>query len=234
MSAPAQAARSAPNPFMSSDKPSCPPPVTDVSINEGSNDAPTAAVGDALSAWSSLIDGWWRQQSETLPDELRHTMDTMLDQSKAMVSLACGLSEAKSGRAENDGTDGAPADPTIGLWRPILDALQACEASVLTGRADAAPSEEYAAAAGAYLGEFAHLNVEVTRRIRGKLDHLDADVGFVDLHRLILEEAEEAYLAHVSSDAFAGCQAQYINALLRLAQSSRRVEEVSPEENRKA
>lgn len=222
MGAPAHTARPALNPFMSSDKPSRPLALSDDSITDGSNAAPDVdAAGNVLNSWTSLVDDWWRQQSASLPDELRRSVRATLDQSKAMWALACGVPAAGPGQTATGTRTESTAGPAMAPWQPVLEALRACESNVLSGRTEPARSEEYASAYGAYAGEFAKLNLEVSRRIQDRLAQLESDVGFVDLHRLILEAAEDAYLAHVSSDEFARCQARFVNALLRHARMPR-------------
>lgn len=210
------------NPPMSSDEPSRPSVLRDDSINDRfSATSGIDTARQALDLWTSLVDAWWRKQSDSLPDDLRRTLRATLDQSKAMWALACRVPAAGPGQTATGTKTESTADPAMGPWQPVLEALRACEASVLSGRPAPARSEEYASAYGAYAGEFAKLNLEVSRQIQDRLDRLGADVGFVELHRRILEAAEDAYLAHVSSDEFASCQARFVNALLRHARMSR-------------
>lgn len=217
---------------MSSEKPPSSTVASDDSEIDGSCGTGTPPAGDPLKAWISLVDDWWHQHKETIPAEFRHTMEATLQQSRAMVALAADLSEATPERGDDRGSEPAPAGPAVELWQPVLEAFRACEASILRQPDALTSSEDYAAAAGAYFGEFARLNVEVTRRLQENLAHVDEQAGFVDLHRRLLREAEEAYLAHVSTDSFARSQAEFINALLRRARSSQADDSASPDKGK--
>ncbi len=191
------------------------------------NPAAAAALTDAARAWTALVDGWWRQQSARLPPELERAMSATLDQSKALVDMAF----APAARTVPDSPPGAntaqattPEDPPPagdpGLWRPVIDACLACEASLVgnTGGGDSAQSDaarEYRRAAGEYLNEFVQINSEVALRLERKLA-ASPPTDFRRLHGLVVEEAESAYLDRVSTDNFATLQAAFINAMFRL------------------
>ena len=202
--------------FMPTDKRSLTPSSSGVSAQKAS--------ADAMDAWNSLVDEWWRRHSETLPDELRRVMRATLDRSRAMWALTWTLPAGKPEPGGDDNDSGVPVDPAIDLWQPVLQALRACEQNVLSGEPDPSMAEEYASAYAAYVDEFAKLNAAATRRVRDKLARLDAGLGFVDLHRLMLQEAEDTYLSHVSTDEFARCQARFINALFRARKSKEETE----------
>jgi hypothetical protein len=189
--------------------------------------AAALALTDAARAWTALVDGWWRQQSAALPPELERAMSATLDQSKALVDMAF----APAARAVSDSPPGAnttraspPGDPPgageLSLWRPVIDACLACESSLVgnTGGGDSTQSNEgreYQRAAGAYLNEFVKINSEVAQRLEKKLA-ASPPTDFRQLHGLVVEEAERAYLDRVSTDKFATLQAALINAMLRL------------------
>lgn len=175
----------------------------------------TSASADALEAWNALVDEWWRRHGEAFPDDVRRTLQATLDQSRSMWALVCALPAKDHDQVGAQPDSGDSVAPPVGLWQPVLQALRACERNLFGEQAAPGEGGEYASAFGAYVGEFAKLNDEVSRRIRDTLARLDANPGFVDLHRLILREAEDTYLEHVSTDEFARCQAKFINALLR-------------------
>lgn len=189
--------------------------------------AAALALTEAARAWTALVDGWWRQQSAALPPELDRAMSATLDQSKALVDMAF----ASAASAVPDSTPGAsaakatppgapPAAGELGLWRPVIDACLACEAS-LVGNADGDDStqsneqREYQRAARAYLNEFVQINNEVAQRLEKKLA-ASPPTDFRQLHGLVVEEAERAYLDRVSTDNFAALQAALINAMFRM------------------
>ena len=214
---PANAAGGAP--FMSSE---------DSPSNSRENNAPRAAgasaLGEAAQAWTEFVDGWWRQQSAMLPTDLRKAMTSTLDQSKALVDMACAQAAAAMSsdhRADKDAAaeSGATGDHP-GMWQPIIDACRACEADLLGSagadehtRSDAVL--EYQRAANEYLLEFAQINMDVARRLQRKFSS-GAPADFRQLHDLVVAEAEQAYLERVSGDVFAERQAAYINAMFRL------------------
>lgn len=154
-------------------------------------------------------------------------MSATLDQSKALVDMAF----APAASAVPESTPGAsaakatppgapPAAGELGLWRPVIDACLACEASLVgnTDGDDATRSNEqreYQRAARAYLNEFVQINNEVAQRLEKKLA-ASPPTDFRQLHGLVVEEAERAYLDRVSTDNFAALQAALINAMFRL------------------
>lgn len=181
-----------------------------------------AALVQAARAWTSLVDDWWRQQAAALPPELERAMTATLDQSKALVDMAFAQSAravAKSAASPTPPEDSPPTDE-FGLWQPVIDACRACEAGLVgkDGASDwpgSRPARDYQGAASAYLNEFVQINREVARRLQRRLaDSPPAD--FRQLHALVVEEAENAYLDRVSTDRFAALQAAYINAMFRL------------------
>ena len=178
-----------------------------------------------------MVDGWWRQQSKALPPELKRAMTATLDQSKAMVDMACGQTTGKPlGRdasdeqapAEKDLAFGGEAHHGFGMWQPIVDAFQECQEKVLTAQAHEPPHAasaamtEYQDASRAYLGEFMQLNAEVMSRMQQTLANAGSSADLRAVHELVLDKAEEIYLERVSSDSFAKRQARFVNALLRL------------------
>ncbi len=209
----------------------------------GSQAAPRAASGkrnaaggdapltDAARAWTALVDGWWRQQAAVLPPELERAMSATLNQSKALVEMAfaqaAGAMAASSGGPHGAATrepEDAEATGEFGLWQPIIDACRACEASLVGSLGDDTPArsgagEEYQRAASAYLNEFLQINRDVARRLQAKIA-ASPPADFRQLHDLVVEEAESAYLERVSSDEFAALQAAYINAMFRLRRES--------------
>jgi hypothetical protein len=183
-----------------------------------------AALVQAAQAWTSLVDDWWRQQSAALPPELERAMSATLDQSKALVDMAF----AQTARAVTESaapTRGAPPEESsaadeFGLWQPVIDACRACESSLLGngGGSDSprsGPAGDYQRAASAYLNEFVQINREVAQRLQQRLA-ASPPADFRQLHALVVEEAENAYLDRVSTDRFAALQAAYINAMFRL------------------
>ncbi len=192
--------------------------------------AAAAAMTEAARTWTTLLDGWWRQQSEALPPELERALGAMLDQSKALVDMAFGQARAradasaKPASASSDCSGVPPATGELGLWQPVIDACRACETSLLgtAGGSDSgqtAAAREYQRAASAYLNEFVQINVDVARRLQKKLASKPA-ADFRRLHALVVEEVENAYLDRVSTDAFAAVQAAFINAMFRLRQET--------------
>ena len=199
--------------------------------------AAAAAMTEAARTWATLLDGWWRQQAAALPPELESAMGAMLDQSKALVDMAFGQARAlaqptvKPASARSEGSGNSPAAGQSGLWKPVIDACRACEASLLGKVGDSASGQsaaalEYRRAASAYLNEFVQINGDVARRLQKKLAS-KPPAEFRRLHALVVEEVENAYLDRVSTDAFAAVQAAFINAMFRLRQES-----VQPGRNR--
>ncbi|MDX1529454.1 MAG: poly(R)-hydroxyalkanoic acid synthase subunit PhaE [Gammaproteobacteria bacterium] len=193
--------------------------------------AAAAAMTEAAQAWTTLLDGWWRQQARALPPELERPMGAMLDQSKALVNMAFGQARAaadasvKPASARREGSQD-PKAGELGLWQPVIDACRACETSLLgeVGGSDSGPSaaaREYQRAASAYLNEFVQINGDVARRLQKKLAS-KPPADFRRLHALVVEEVENAYLDRVSTDAFAAVQAAFINAMFRLRQQTAR------------
>lgn len=177
-----------------------------------------AALVQAAQAWTSLVDDWWRRQSAALPPELERAMSATLDQSKALVDMAFAqAATAVTGSAAP--ADGSSPAGEFGIWQPVIDACHACEAGLVGGGADdpprSGPAREYQSAAKAYLEEFAQINREVARRLQARIAS-SPPADFRQLHALVVEEAENAYLDRVSTDRFAALQAAYINAMFRL------------------
>ncbi len=198
----------------------------------GAPEAPSAAAAmtEAARTWTTLLDGWWRQQAAALPPELESALGAMLDQSKAMVDMAFGQARAladasaKPASARSEGSGDSAAAGELGLWQPVIDACRACETSLLgkIGESDSgqtAAAREYQRAASAYLNEFVQINGEVARRLQKKLAS-KPPADFRRLHALVVEEVENAYLDRVSTDAFAAVQAAFINAMFRLRQET--------------
>lgn len=184
-------------------------------------------MSEAARAWTSVLDGWWRQQAAMLPPDLERAMGATLDQSKALVELAVAQSaravEASFGdpsRSLATPSEALPVAASFGLWQPVIDACRDCETR-LVGRAGDSDSprssaaREYQRAAGAYMNEFVQINGDLAQRLQKKLA-LNPPADFRRLHALVVEEAENAYLDRVSTDAFAALQAAYINAMFRL------------------
>jgi len=178
-----------------------------------------------------MVDGWWRQQSKLLPPDLKRAMTATLDQSKAMVDMACGETAGKPLRrdglddqapAEKNPAFGGEALDGFGLWQPIVDAFQVCQQKVLTAQAHdpqhsvSAVMTEYQDASRAYLGEFMQLNAELMSRVQQTLANAGPSADLRVVHELVLDTAEEVYLERVSADSFAKRQARFVNALLRL------------------
>lgn len=186
-----------------------------------------AALTDAARAWSALVDGWWRQQSAVLPPDLERAMTATLDQSKALVDMACAQAAtaiagppASANPAQARESDDSPAGGEYGLWQPVIDACRACEASLVgitggRGSKASGAAREYQRAANAYLNEFVQINRDVAQRLQRKIG-ASPPADFRQLHALVVEEAENAYLDRVSGDAFAARQAAFINAMFRL------------------
>ncbi len=199
----------------------------------GAPEAPSvtaAAMTEAARTWTTLLDGWWRQQAAALPPELESALGAMLDQSKALVDMAFGQARAladvsaKPASARSEGSGDPAAAGELGLWQPVIDACRVCETSLLgeVGGSDSgqtAAAREYQSAASAYLNEFVQINGEVARRLQKKLAS-KPPADFRQLHALVVEEVENAYLDRVSSDAFAAVQAAFINAMFRLRQET--------------
>lgn len=194
-------------------------------------EAPSAAgnsdLSEAARAWTALVDGWWRQQSAVLPPELERAMSSTLDQSKALVDMACA--QAAKAFAESAATaklagvtrsrDSRSVDE-LGLWQPVIDACRACEASLVgkvsgSGSSRSCAASEYQRAAVAYMNEFVQINSEVAKRLQKTLA-ATPPADFRQLHDLVVEEAENAYQERVSTDSFAALQAAFINAMFRL------------------
>jgi len=186
-----------------------------------------AELVQAARAWSSLVDGWWRKQSAVLPPELERAMSATLDQSKALVDMAFAQTARAVTEAAVPATprraappEDLPAADEFGLWQPVIDACRACEASLLGNDGGSAsprsgPQRDYQRAASAYLNEFVQINREVAQRLQQKIA-ATPPTDFRQLHALVVEEAENAYLDRVSTDRFAALQAAYINAMFRL------------------
>ncbi|MDX1513271.1 MAG: hypothetical protein R3174_05955 [Gammaproteobacteria bacterium] len=205
---------------MSSDEPAHPAAVGEASRKPGTTreSDDSEAAGEALAAWCAVLDEWWREQSGGLPAEIKRPMEAAIGQFTALLALAGAGPAAATPPAEvSSEMSDTGADRILGPWQPVLDALRRCQATIDPDPEALVRNQEYAAAAGAYLGEFARLNLEISRRLREKLAATDSGTGFTGLERLILEQAEEAYLEHVSRDEFARRQAEFINALLRLS-----------------
>ncbi len=198
----------------------------------GAPEAPhaAAAMTEAAQAWTTLLDGWWRQQAKALPPELEGAMGAMLEQSKALVNMAFGqarvLADASANPASprGEGSQDPQAVGELGLWQPVIDACRACETSLLgkVGGSDSgqsAAAREYQRAASVYLNEFVQINGDVARRLQKKLAS-KPPADFRQLHALVVEEVENAYLDRVSTDAFAAVQAAFINAMFRLRQQT--------------
>jgi hypothetical protein len=178
-----------------------------------------AALAQAARAWTSLVDDWWRQQSAALPPELERAMSAALDQSKALVDLAFAQSAEAVTESAAPNEDSSSAGE-YGIWQPVIDACRACEASLVGnhGTSDSpwsGPEREYQRAASAYMNEFVGINREVAQRLQRRLAAAPP-ADFRQLHALVVEEAENAYLDRVSTDRFASLQAAYINAMFRL------------------
>ncbi len=207
------------------------PPTPAASDPESKPPAEMPAISDAARSWAAMVDGWWRQQSKALPPDLQRAITTTLNQSKAMVDMACGQTTGKplapdgsdeNAPAEKSLTLGGEAHEGFGLWQPIVDAFQVCQEKVLTAQAHEPPHTasaamtEYQDASRAYLGEFMQLNAEVMLRIQQTLANAGSSADLRAVHELVLDKAEEVYLERVSSDSFAKRQARFVNALLRL------------------
>ncbi len=188
-------------------------------------------IGDAARSWAAMVDGWWRQQSKTLPPDLQRAMTTTLNQSKAMMDMACGQTTGKplapdgpdeNAPAETNLALGGEAHEGFGLWQPVVDAFQVCQEKVLTAQAhepshsDSAAMTEYQNASRAYLGEFKQLNAEIMSRVQQTLAKAGSSADLRAVHELVVDKAEEVYLERVSRDSFAKRQARFVNALLRL------------------
>lgn len=162
-----------------------------------------------------------------LPPELKRAMTSTLDQSKALVDMACAqAARAVAGAPAAGGSNRSPepedstATADFGLWQPVIDACRACEAGLLgsVGESENArpgAAGEYQRAARAYLGEFVQINLDVVARLQKKIAAAPPK-DFRQLHALVVEEAENAYLDRVSGDAFAARQAAFINAMFKL------------------
>lgn len=186
-----------------------------------------AALAQAAQAWTALVDDWWRQQSAALPPELKRAMSATLDQFKALVDMAfaqtAGAGTKASAAASPAGEtrqQASSAAGELGLWQPVIDACRACQAGLVGNAGEgalprSAAAGDYQRAASAYLNEFVQINGEVARRVQKKLA-AGPPIDFRQLHALVVEEAENAYLDRVSTDDFAAFQAAFINAMFRL------------------
>lgn len=179
-------------------------------------------MADIARSWNTLVDGWWRQQAAVLPPELERAMRATLDQSKALVDMAFSHTAAPAGpgKAETPVSGDSTAAGEFGLWQPVIDACRACEAGLVgsIGGSESVDSEaarQYQRAAGAYMNEFVQINRDVARRLEKRIVS-GPPADFRQLHNLVVEEAESAYLERVSSDDFAALQAAFINAMFRL------------------
>ncbi len=194
---------------------------------DAGNSAAAPDLTEAARAWTALVDGWWRQQSAALPPELERAMTSTLDQSKALVDMACAQaartfteSAAASNPAQFTQPKDSPSVDKLGLWQPVIDACRACEASLVenagaSGSPQSGAASDYQRAAAAYMNEFVQINSEVAQRLQKKLA-ASPPVDFRQLHDLVVEEAENAYQERVSTDSFAALQAAFINAMFRL------------------
>lgn len=89
---------------MSSDEPSCPSGLRDDSaIDRSGATSGIDTARQALDFWTSLVDAWWRKQSDSLPDDLRRTLRITLDQSMAMwASVVAQIDKAMLYRSNRD------------------------------------------------------------------------------------------------------------------------------------
>jgi len=193
----------------------------------GKHAASAPALTEAARAWTTLVDGWWRQQSAILPPELKRAMTSTLDQSKALVDMACAQaaraaagSSAAGHSSQAPGAEDLPAAGDLGLWKPVIDACREFEAGLVGSTADpdkpgSSAEREYHQAAGAYLNEFVQINLDVIERLQTKIAASPPE-DFRQLHALVVEQAESAYMDRVSGDAFAKRQAAYVNAMFKL------------------
>ncbi len=193
----------------------------------GRHAAGARALTEAARAWSTLVDGWWRQQSAMLPPELERAMTSTLDQSKALVDMACAQaaraaagSSAAADSSQAQGAEDSSAAGDLGLWKPVIDACREFEADSVGSTADpdkpgSSAEREFRHASWAYLNEFVQINLDVVERLQRRIAASPPE-DFRQLHALVVEEAENAYMDRVSGDAFAKRQAAYVNAMFKL------------------